>query len=324
MILRKLAKLISKYFGIIIIIFMILGFVTPGAFKWVVSKVYGQSVINILLGIIMFGMGMTLSVNDFKIVLKRPLDVLKGTAAQFIIMPVIALLLSKIFGLEEALMVGVVLVGTCPGGTSSNVISYMAGGDVALSVAMTTISTLLAPFLTPGLTYLLIKQTVSFSPISMFISIIQVVLLPIALGLIVKTIIKEKANVVTDYMPAVSTISIACIVGGVIGANAEKILGSLGLIVVVVILHNIFGYILGFSLGKITGMNRKKSITLAVEVGMQNSGLAASLAASQFASMPLAAVPAALFSAWHNISGAIFAWGARLFTEPHEAETLKS
>lgn len=146
MVMREAAKLISKYFGIIIIVFMILGVVTPGAFKRVISKVFGQSVINILLGIIMFGMGMTLSLNDFKIVLKRPLDVLKGTAAQFIIMPVLAFLLSKAFGLEEALMIGVVLVGTCPGGTSSNVISYMAGGDVALSVAMTTVSTLLVPF----------------------------------------------------------------------------------------------------------------------------------------------------------------------------------
>ncbi|MTI57458.1 MAG: bile acid:sodium symporter family protein [Geosporobacter ferrireducens] len=311
MCLQKIARIISKYFGVIIIVFMILGFVTPGAFKWVTSKLFGQPVINILLGIIMFGMGMTLSLNDFKIVLKRPLDVLKGTAAQFIIMPVLALFLSKLFGLEEALMVGVVLVGTCPGGTASNVISYMAGGDVALSVAMTTVSTLLAPILTPTLTYLLIKQTVSFSPVSMFMSIIQVVLLPITVGLIVKAVIKEKADVVESYMPAVSTISIACIVGGVIGANAAKILSSLGLIVLVVILHNACGYALGFLVGKLTGMDRKKSITLAVEVGMQNSGLAASLAASQFAAMPLAAVPAALFSAWHNISGAIFAWVAK-------------
>jgi len=308
---KKIAKLISKYFGLIIIIFMVLGFVTPGSFKWVTSKIFGQSFINILLGIIMFGMGMTLSLNDFKIVLKRPLDVFKGTAAQFIIMPGLAFLLAKAFGLEEALLVGVVLVGSCPGGTASNVISYMAGGDVALSVAMTTVSTLLAPFLTPAITYLLIKQTVSFDPVNMFISIIQVVLLPIALGLIVKTIIKEKANAVEDYMPAVSTISIACIVGGVIGANSTKILSSLGIIVIVVILHNLCGYALGYGFAKLTGMDRKKSITLAIEVGMQNSGLAASLAASQFAAMPLAAVPAALFSAWHNISGAIFAWGAR-------------
>ena len=312
---KKVANLISKYFGLIIIIFMILGFATPDSFKWVTSKLYGQSFINILLGIIMFGMGMTLSLNDFKIVLKRPLDVFKGTAAQFIIMPVLAFLLAKAFGLEEALMVGVILVGACPGGTASNVITYMARGDVALSVAITTVSTLLAPFLTPAITYLLVKQTINFDPLNMFISIIQVVLLPIVLGLIVKAIIKEKASVIENYMPAVSTISIACIVAGVIGANSTKILDSLGLIVIVVMLHNLLGYALGFLVGKITGMDRKKSITLAIEVGMQNSGLAASLAASQFAAMPLAAVPAALFSAWHNISGSIFAWGARALEE---------
>lgn len=320
---RKIAGLISKYFGIIIIVFMVFGFITPNVFKWVTTPLFGQSVINILLGIIMFGMGMTLTVDDFKVVLKRPLDVLKGTAAQFIIMPLIAFLLSKVFGLEEALMVGVVLVGTCPGGTSSNVISYMAGGDVALSVAMTTVSTLLAPILTPALTYLLIRQTVTFSPISMFISIVQVVLLPIALGLIIKAIIKEKANIIEAYMPAVSSISIACIVGGVIGANSTKILASIGLIVVVVILHNVCGYALGYFVGKFTGMDRKKSITLAVEVGMQNSGLATSLAATQFASMPLAAVPAALFSAWHNISGAILAWGVK-FLEMKKSEVQVS
>ncbi len=305
---KSLAKSIAKYFGLIIILFMILGFLTPESFKWVTMKLYGQSVINILLGIIMFGMGMTLTLNEFKVVLSRPLDVFKGTAAQFIIMPLLAFGLSKLFGLEEALLVGVVLVGTCPGGTASNVITYMAGGDVALSVAMTTVSTLLAPILTPFLTYLLVHKSIEFSPVGMFISIVQVVLIPIALGLIVKIIIKEKANTVEDYMPAVSTMSIACIVAGVIGANSEKILSSLGIIVIVVILHNLLGYALGYLVGKLTGMDRKKRITLAIEVGMQNSGLAASLAASQFAAMPLAAVPAALFSAWHNISGATLAW----------------
>jgi bile acid:Na+ symporter, BASS family len=308
---KGFAQLISKYFGLIVIGFMVLGFITPSVFTWVTSKLFGQSTINILLGIIMFGMGMTLSLNDFKLVLQRPLDVAKGAAAQFIIMPGLAFLLGKMFGLEEALLVGVVLVGTCPGGTASNVISYMAGGDVALSVAMTTVSTLLAPILTPALTYLLIQQTVDFSPVSMFISIVQVVILPIFLGAIVKSIIKDKAKVIEDYMPAVSSLAIACIVGGVIGANSAKILSSLGLIVLVVILHNVLGYVLGYLVGKLTGMGRKKSITLAIEVGMQNSGLAASLAATQFATMPLAAVPAALFSAWHNISGAVLAWGAK-------------
>ena len=312
---KGVARAISKYFGIIIILFMTVGFISPDVFNWVTSVVFGQSVINILLGVIMFGMGMTLSLEDFKLVLKRPLDVLKGTLAQFLIMPLIAFLLSKIFGLEEALMVGVVLVGTCPGGTSSNVISYMAGGDVALSVTMTTVSTLLAPILTPAITYLLIQETVSFSPLGMFVSILQVVILPITLGLVVRTILRETADTIEEYMPAVSSIAISCIVGGVIGANKEKILASFGLIVVVVILHNLLGYALGFFVGRMSGMDNRQSITVAIEVGMQNSGLATSLAASQFAAMPLAAVPGALFSAWHNISGAIFAWAAKSLKE---------
>ena len=312
---KGVARVISKYFGIIIILFMTVGFISPDVFNWVTSVVFGQSVINILLGVIMFGMGMTLSLEDFKLVLKRPLDVLKGTLAQFLIMPLIAFLLSKIFGLEEALMVGVVLVGTCPGGTSSNVISYMAGGDVALSVTMTTVSTLLAPILTPAITYLLIQETVSFSPLGMFVSILQVVILPIALGLVIRTILRETADTIEEYMPAVSSIAISCIVGGVIGANKEKIVASFGLIVVVVILHNLLGYALGFFVGRMSGMDNRQSITVAIEVGMQNSGLATSLAASQFAAMPLAAVPGALFSAWHNISGAIFAWAAKSLKE---------
>lgn len=312
---KNVAKLISKYFGLIVIIFMIIAFISPSVFNWVTSDFMGQSVINILLGVIMFGMGMTLSIDDFKLVLERPIDVLKGTALQFLIMPLLAFGLSKIFGLEQALMVGVVLVGTCPGGTSSNVISYMAGGDVALSVTMTTVSTLLAPILTPVITHLLIRESVSFSPASMFINIVQVVILPIAFGVFIRTMLKETAKAIETYMPAVSSIAISCIVGGVIGSNKESIIASFGLIVIVAILHNILGYTFGYFAGKLSGMDRKKSLTIAIEVGMQNSGLATSLAASQFASMPLAAVPGALFSAWHNISGAIFAWGARLLED---------
>ncbi|WKY46594.1 bile acid:sodium symporter family protein [Eubacteriaceae bacterium ES3] len=303
----KIAKGISKYFGLIIIICMLLGFMKPEVFSWVTIKLMGQSVITLLLGLIMFGMGMTLKLEDFKVVIKKPLDILKGTAAQFLIMPLLAVILSKLFGLQEGLMVGVVLVGTCPGGTSSNVIAYMAGGDVAFSVAMTTVSTLLAPILTPAITYFLIRQTVSFDPVSMFVSIIEVVIVPIALGLLIKSLLKERADFVNEFMPAVSALAIACIVGGVIGANSENILSSLGIIVIVIILHNLLGYALGYFVGRLSGMSRKKCITMAVEVGMQNSGLAASLATSQFAAVPIAAVPAALFSAWHNVSGAIFA-----------------
>lgn len=178
-----------------------MGFVMPDKFTWVTSKIGDQPVINILLGLIMFGMGVTLTVDDFKEVLKRPKDIVKAGAAQFTIMASLAFILSKLFGLEEGLMIGVVLVGTCPGGTASNVITYLAGGDVALSVAMTTFSTILAPVLTPAITYLLIKESIEFSPVGMFISILQVVILPIALGLIVKYILKEKSQIIEEYSP---------------------------------------------------------------------------------------------------------------------------
>jgi BASS family bile acid:Na+ symporter len=305
---KKIVKLISKNHGIVLIIFTIMGFLVPGLFAWVTSKVFGQPFINILLGIIMFGMGMTLTIDDFKVVLKKPKDIAKAGIAQFTVMSFLAFILSKIFGLEKGLMLGVVLVGTCPGGTASNVITYLAGGDVALSVAMTTFSTLLAPILTPAITYLLIKEVIEFSPVGMFISIIQVVIVPVALGLAAKYLLKEKATSVEEYMPALSSIAISCTVAGIIAANVDTILSSLGIVVIVVIIHNLLGILIGYYFGRFTGMGRKRSITLAIEVGLQNSGLASSLAATHFTAMPMATVPGALFSAWQNIAGSIFAW----------------
>ena len=153
---KKLCAMIGKYFGIIAILFLILGFTMPENFKWVLSKVGGISVLTFLLGIVMFGMGTTLSVKDFVLVFKRPRDVFLGAVAQFFIMPFLAFSLATIFQLDPALTAGVILVGTCPGGTSSNVITFMSKGDVALSVTMTSVSTVLSPILTPAITYLLI------------------------------------------------------------------------------------------------------------------------------------------------------------------------
>ena len=321
---KRIINLISKNHGIVLIIFTIFAFLSPQLFMWVTQKVFGQSVINILLGVIMFGMGVTLTLNDFKVVLKRPLDVAKAGFFQFTIMPLLAFLLSKMFKLDDALMVGVVLVGTCPGGTASNVITYLAGGDVALSVAMTTFSTIFAPIITPMVTYLLINQTITFSPKGMFISIVQIVIVPIALGLLIKSILKEKASTAEDYMPALSSIAISSVVAGIIAANVDSILSSLGIIIIVVIIHNLLGLGLGFLAGKLTGMDRKQSITLAIEVGLQNSGLASSLAATHFPLMPLAAIPGALFSAWQNIAGSIFAWYMKLNeSKVEQAEELK-
>ena len=176
---KKVCALIGKYFGVIAVIFLIIGMTLPTSFSWVLGKVGGISVLSVLLGVIMFGMGMTMSVHDFALVLKRPKDVFFGACAQYFVMPFLAYVLSTIFQLDPALTVGVVLVGTCPGGTSSNVITFMSKGDVPLSVTMTSVSTLISPIMTPLLTYLIIGQRISFDPVGMFLSILQIVIVPL-------------------------------------------------------------------------------------------------------------------------------------------------
>lgn len=305
---KKFCALIGKYFGIIAIAFLILGFAAPQGFTWVTGKVCGVSVLSCLLGVVMFGMGTTLSVKDFVLVLKRPKDVFMGAAAQFFVMPFLAFVLSRIFRLDPALTAGVILVGTCPGGTSSNVITYMSKGDVALSVTMTSVSTVLSPILTPAITYLLIGTKIAFDPVGMFLSIVQIVIVPICLGVAVKTFLPKFAEVAVDYLPAVSSIAISLIIGGVIGGSKSAIISNIGIILLVVILHNCLGYALGFAIARLVGMTWKKAVALSIEVGMQNSGLAVGLAKAHFAAMPAATVPGAIFSAWHNISGAVLAW----------------
>ena len=300
--------MIGKYFGIIAILFLILGFTMPENFKWVLGKVGGISVLTFLLGVVMFGMGTTLSVKDFILVFKRPRDVFLGAVAQFFIMPFLAFSLATIFQLDPALTAGVILVGTCPGGTSSNVITFMSKGDVALSVTMTSVSTVLSPILTPAITYLLIGTKIAFDPVGMFLSIVQIVIVPICLGVAVKTFLPKLAAAATDYTPAISSIAISLIIAGVIGASKNAIIANFGIILLVVILHNCLGYALGFAVARLTGLSWKKAVALSIEVGMQNSGLAVGLAKAHFAAMPAATVPGAIFSAWHNISGAMLAW----------------
>ncbi|MGL5207239.1 MAG: bile acid:sodium symporter family protein [Acidaminococcaceae bacterium] len=303
----KICSFIGKYFGLFAVLFLIFGLLAPDQFKWVVGKIAGISVLSLLLGIIMFGMGMTLDPHDFALILKRPLDVLVGAMAQFIIMPGLAYLIASAFKLDPALTAGVVLVGTCPGGTASNVITFMAKGDVALSVAMTSVSTILAPFLTPFITYKLIGQQISFDPVNMFWSIIQIVIIPICIGLTVKYLFPKFAQESITYTPAISAIAISLIIAGVIAVSRDNILKTPGTIILVVMLHNLLGYMLGFAVARASGFSWSKAIALSIEVGMQNSGLATGLAKTHFAAMPMATVPGAIFSAWHNISGAILA-----------------
>jgi BASS family bile acid:Na+ symporter len=263
--------------------------------------------INYLLGVVMFGMGLTLNLQDFKIVFRRPKDVVIGCLAQFTIMPLLAWGLSRLFSLDEALALGVVLVGCCPGGTASNVITYLAKGDLALSVGMTGVSTLLAPLLTPLMTWALAGKSVDVDVTGMLLSILCVVILPIAVGLVVKWFWPKFTEQVTDYLPAFSSIAIAYIVAIVIAANANKLMVGGLLIIVVVMLHNVCGLALGYLIGRLLRLSEPKKRAVSIEVGMQNSGLASSLATIHFAAYPMATIPGAIFSVWHNISGAMIA-----------------
>ena len=303
---KKLCHYISKYMGILVLAAAVLALIFPSMLQQI-----RPTVINYLLGVVMFGMGLTLNLQDFKIVFSRPKDVMIGCLAQFTVMPLLAWGLARAFQLDEALALGVVLVGCCPGGTASNVITYLAKGDLALSVGMTGVSTLLAPFMTPFLTWALAGKSVNVDVVGMLLSILWVVILPIVIGLVVKWIWPKFTEQATDYLPAFSSVAIAFIVSIVIAANANKLMAGGLMIVMVVILHNLCGLSLGYLIGRLLGLSDPKRRAISIEVGMQNSGLASSLATIHFAAYPLATIPGAIFSVWHNISGALV---ARIFT----------
>ena len=299
---KRICKIIADYMGLLVLLSAGAALVFPGALGHL-----KPSLINPMLGVIMFGMGLTLKGEDFRVVFSRPRDVIIGCVAQFTVMPLLAFALSKLFALDEALMVGVILVGCCPGGTASNVITYLAKGDLALSVGMTAVSTLLAPLLTPLLVLLFAGRAVDVNVVGMLLSILWVVILPIALGLLVRHLWPAVSRHASDYLPAISSLAICVIVMIVIAANAGRLLSGGAVVVAVVVLHNVCGLGLGYLTGWMLGLDKAKRRAISIEVGMQNSGLATSLAASHFASMPMAAVPGAIFSVWHNISGAVLA-----------------
>ncbi len=289
--------------GLLVLAAAVLALVFPDVLETIRPKV-----INYLLGVVMFGMGLTLNLQDFKIVFARPKDVATGCLAQFTVMPLLAWGLTRIFALDEALALGVVLVGCCPGGTASNVITYLARGDLALSVGMTGVSTLLAPLLTPLLTWALAGKSVDVDVAGMLLSILWVVILPIVVGLLVKWLWPKFTERATDFLPAFSSIAIAFIVAIVVSANADKLLAGGLLIVLVVMLHNVCGLGLGYLIGRWLKLSEPKKRAISIEVGMQNSGLASSLATIHFAAYPLATIPGAVFSVWHNLSGAAVAY----------------
>ncbi len=306
-ILFKFTQFVQKTFALWVILFSGLALYSPENFVWL--KTY----ITWMLGIIMFGMGMTMTLGDFKSVLQSPKAVTIGVFAQFIVMPALAYLLCKLFNLPTEIAIGVILVGCCPGGTASNVITYMAKGNTALSVACTSVSTILAPILTPAIFYVLASQWIDINAMSMLKSILQVVLFPIVLGLLVRAILKKKVDHYIQVMPLISVVAIVAIVAAIIAGSKAQILESGLMILGVVILHNGFGLLLGFWAARIFKLPYTDCKAISIEVGMQNSGLGVALAAVHFALSPITAVPSAIFSLWHNISGSALAtyWAAK-------------
>ena len=275
--------------------------------------IWAESLIVPLLGIAMFGMGLTLSPNDFKVVLKAPKIVITGLIAQYVIMSGLAYLIVKTFGLSPALAIGIILVGTCPGGVASNVMAYIGKGDVALSVSMTACSTLLSPLVTPVLTLMLAGKSLEINVIGMLFSILKIVILPVLLGMLCHRYAGKATRMAEKYIPLLSMSAITFIVGIVVALNAEKLQSVAIICIVAVITHNLLGLTLGYCTGKVFHYIPKQCRTLSFEIGLQNSGLAASLAKIHFAAMPEAMLPAAIFSVWHNISGALLAgfWASR-------------
>ena len=310
---KRIFKFIEKYFFIIILIAVVISLFYPNSFKWVLGKYNGINILNLLLGIILFTMGTTLKADDFINVFKNPKEISVGLSAQYILMPVIAFCLAAVFSLNEALTAGVILLGTVPGGTASDVITFLSKGDVALSVSLTAVSTVISPILTPIITLLIIGNQIHFNPFDMFISILEIVIIPIILGLILNYKFPKFCDKIKDYLPTLSSIVICLIVAGVIGTNKQAILSSSAIIIVVIILQYFIAMFLGFCVGYMAGMNKKQIITIAIELSFQNSGLSTGLAKSHFPNLSQATVPGALYSVWQNFAGSILAYIFRRF-----------
>jgi BASS family bile acid:Na+ symporter len=315
-VIKSIADFVGRWFALLVLAGGVVGLLAPAQSAAVAPH------IPLLLGVIMFGMGLTMRPVDFAIVAKHPKAVILGVLAQYTVMPLLGFAIAHLFGLPPLLVVGMVLVGAAPGGTSSNVIVYLARGDVALSVAMTSISTLLAPFLTPLIVLGLAGSTLPVAAGDLFLSIVQMVLVPVVAGLLLRRFATRAVEAVLPALPLVSVIGIVVVVAAVVGANADAVLSTGLLLALAVVLHNVLGLGIGYGLGAVSRVPESARRAVSIEVGMQNSGLAAALATAHFA--PLAALPGALFSVWHNLSGAVAAtfWARRAPKDaPPEHET---
>ena len=312
--LQKVSKFLSDYTSVVVIAIAVVTFFVPTMMGWVNNALFVDPVSNkftcqsIIIGVIMFSMGLTLTTEDFKILAQRPFDICIGAIAQYLIMPFLAFALTKALNLPDGIALGLILVGCCPGGVSSNIMSYLCGGDVAFSVGMTTVSTLLSPVMTPLMVSLLASGThISIKGLPMFVSIIETVIFPVAVGFLLNYLLGKNKTFkeLQKIMPGIAVLGLACVVS----SQGSKFFESGVVIFVAVFLHNGLGYLLGYGAGKLTGMNTAKKRTISIEVGMQNAGLATNLATTtaQFASTPESAIICAVSCTWHSISGTLLA-----------------
>jgi BASS family bile acid:Na+ symporter len=302
--LQAVSAFLAKWTPAFVAATAVFAYFFPGAFAWV--KGYQQTAV---LGLIMLTMGLTLSKEDFRILAARPADMLIGVVAQYALMPLIAWSLVNVFDLPRSVAVGLLLVGCCPGGVSSNIMSFLCKGDVAFSVGMTTATTLLAPVVTPILMLYLAGENVEVDAAGMFLSILFVTILPVAVGFALNAALGGSRRFVEikRVLPGVAVVGLACIVGGVVASHGQKIVSSGVMIFVAVFLHNALGYMMGYVIGVAARFSKAKRRTVSIEVGMQNAGLATVLAVKHFPAMPEAAIASAVSCVWHSVSGALLA-----------------
>jgi BASS family bile acid:Na+ symporter len=302
---EKVVKSVTKLFPLWVLLCATIAYFAPEPFK-----PYSRW-IPWLLGLVMLGMGLTMSLDDFKLVFKRPKDVIAGVLLRYLIMPGIAFCVAKVLGLSPSLAAGLILVGCCPSGTASNVMTFIAKGDTALSVTVSSINTVLAPIVTPFIFLFLAGTLIPIDASALLVDILKIVLAPIAIGVAINMMAGNAAKRIVTFVPLISVAAIIAIITIVIALSAAKLATVAAIAFAAVVLHNILGLSLGYGASRGIGMPHRKAKAIAFEIGMENSGLAVALAIAHLD--PIAAIPGAIFSVWHNFSGSLLAgyWGGR-------------
>lgn len=303
--LEKVAQFICRNMTLWVVVFSTIAFFHPEPFKPI------GRYISPMLGVIMLGMGLTMSIDDFRLVLTRPKDVFYGVFFRYLIMPLVGFGVAKALGLPPALAAGMVLLGAAPSGTGSNVMTYIAKGDTALSVTVSSVNTLLAPVLTPYIFLALAGTMIPIDVVALLLDIVKIVLIPVAAGVALHAAAPRLVDKLTKVVPSVSVMFIIAIMASVVALNASKMAMMAVVLGVAVAIHNVAGLVLGYYSGKLVGMTDKQSKAITFEIGMENSGLAVALALAHLD--PMAALPGAVMTVWEYVSGSLLAsyWGRK-------------